>query len=467
MRALKARVAGSLKALVPEGARVLVALSGGPDSVALTHLLRELQKPCGFVLAGLAHFNHQLRGAESDGDEAFCREFADSIDVPFIADRANVAAESRAARRSLEDTARRLRYAFLERARRELDADFVAVAHTRDDQAETYLLRLARGAGARGLASMRPRRGRIIRPLLGIGRQELHAALAASNLPYRSDRTNLDVSFPRNRVRHDVLPALTKVSTGAARSIARAATLAADDEDFLEQRAIEVLPSLVLSEEAGTLRLDHGALLALHPAVGRRAIRLALAQVGSGRFTSSRHIEGAWKLRSGHLDLPGVTVEAESGRLTVRKGTEAAVSRRVKTNVFRYPLSIPGEVRIPEAGVSILAETVIGRASPTETLSEEVSVSGAAVLVESGLFVRNRRQGDRFRPLGMSGTRKLQDYLVDRKVPRTERDSVPLVVDARDRIIWVVGHTVADDFRVTDPGQAVLLLKVRYFGGTV
>jgi tRNA(Ile)-lysidine synthase len=467
MRALKERVAGAMRTLAPEGARVVVAVSGGPDSVALTYLLRELQPSCGFVLAGLAHFNHRLRGSESEEDAAFCRQLAHSIGLPFVSESAEVAAVARASKRSLEDTARRLRYEFLERAREQLGADVIAVAHTRDDQAETYLLRLVRGAGARGLASMRPRRGRVIRPLLDVGRAELHAVLAASGVAYRTDLSNLDVSFPRNRVRHEVLPVLSRISPAAGRSIARAARLAADDEDFLEARAIEAAPAVVLSDGEGTVRLDLAALRALHPAVGRRVIRQALARVAPDRFVSAKHLEDVWRLTAGQLDLPGMGVSAESGRLTLSRQNGRRAGKTQKTNEFRYSLSIPGEARIRESGVSISAEIVIGGRSPAENPDQAVLIPRAAVGPEGALFVRNRRQGDRLRPFGMSGRRKLQDYLVDRKVPRSERDRVPIVVDDQDRIVWVVGHTVAEDFRVTDPEQAVLLLKVRYFGGTV
>ena len=467
MRALKARVAGQMKLLAPAGTRVLVAISGGPDSVALTHLLRELQASCGFQIAGLAHFNHRLRGAASDEDETFCRRLAESIGVPFQSEGADVAGVARSSKRSLEDTARRLRYAFLERARQNMAADVIAVAHTRDDQAETYLLRLVRGAGARGLASMRAKRGRIIRPLLDVGRAEIHAVVAASGLAFRTDETNLDVAIPRNRIRHEVIPALTHVSAGAAKSIARAARIAADDEEFLEERAIELVPTLVLSDEGDTVRLDGIALNRLHPALARRVVRYALARVVPNRFVSAGHIDAVLALRSGRLDLPGMVGLAESGRLTLRRTPWQSPTGEAKANVFCYPLSIPGEVRVRESGVSISAEMVIGSPAGAEKPPDEVTVTGLAVGPGEGLFVRNRRPGDRFRPLGMSGRRKLQDYMVDRKVPRSERDTVPLVVDGHDRIVWVVGHTVADDFRATDPEQAVLLLKVRYFGGTV
>ncbi|MGE5814164.1 MAG: tRNA lysidine(34) synthetase TilS, partial [Acidobacteriota bacterium] len=202
-------------------------------------------------------------------------------------------------------------------------------------------------------------------------------------------------------------------------------------------------------------------------AIGRRVVRQALEKLCPGRFSSARHIEAVWRLKSGHLDLPGVAVEAEFRRLTISRRTPGRAGRRAEVNVFRYPLSIPGEVRVREAGVSISAEIVIGRAFKTEKPADEVCVAGSAAASGPGLFVRNRRPGDRLRPLGMTGRRKLQDYMVDRKVPRSERDSVPLVVDAQDRIVWVVGHTVAEDFKVTDGERAVLLLKVRHFGGTV
>ena len=467
MAALKERVLKAMRAVAPAGARVLVAISGGPDSVALTYLLHELQETGAVRLAGLAHFNHQLRGADADADEAFCRTLAGMLGTPFFSERGEVAEASRLTKTSLEDAGRRLRYAFLERARVQAGADVVAVAHTRDDQAETFILRLLRGAGTRGLASMRPRRDAIVRPLLDVGRDELHAWLASLDVPFRIDSSNADLSFPRNRVRHDVLPAMERVTPGAAESIARAARVAADEEDFLENAAIEALPAVVLSDEGGTFRLDRLRLAALHPAVGRRVLRHALARVSGNRFIALRHIEALRGLTSGGLDLPGVSARVEAGLLVLAPAEGSGrARRRAESNVFCYPLSIPGEALVQESGVSISAEIVIGGGETAENPMDGVRLSAAVLEGDGrgGLFVRNRRPGDRLRPFGMTGTRKLQDYLIDRKVPRSERDRVPLVVDSRNRIVWVVGHTVAEDYRVTDPKGAVLLLKVRYLG---
>lgn len=433
----------------------------------MTLLLHQLAGPGGFVLAGLAHFNHRLRGAAADADEAFCRQLAAQLDVQFVAEGADVAAEARRARMSTEATARSLRYAFLERARSQLGADLVAVGHTRDDQAETYLLRLLRGAGPRGLAGIRPARGSIVRPLLAFGREEVHAWLRQTGQGFCTDATNQDLSVPRNRVRHEVLPVLEKAAPGASATIARAAAIASEDERFLVARATEAAARIVLKRDEGQVILRANDLRALDPALSRRIVRDTLSSVAPGRFHGLDHVEAVLDLDRGSLDLPGVLVTLEGEFLSVaaRLGrSPERAAKRAESNVFRYSLSIPGEACVPEAGLAISAEIVIGRPLSSDTkdvVAVQASRAGGA------LSVRNRRLGDRLRPRGLGGSKKLQDYFVDRKVPRAERDRIPLVVDPNDRIIWVVGHGVAEDYRVTAPEEAVLLLKVRHLGDIV
>jgi tRNA(Ile)-lysidine synthase len=464
MRALIDRVARAMRVLAPQGARVIAAVSGGPDSVAMTHLLRGLARQGTFELAGIAHFNHRLR-PDADADAAFCHALAANLGLPFYSEAADVAGEARVAKTSVEATARRLRYAFLEKARRAAAADFIAVGHTRDDQAETFLLRLLRGAGTRGLRGIHRARGAIIRPLLDIGRGELHEWLSSEGHPFRTDVSNADTAIPRNRVRHDLLPMLERFSPGSAEILARTASLASEDEDYLGRGAIEASATIV-SEEETRLALDLDGLKSLHPSLARRVVRDAMARVAPGRFVGLAHVDAVLALAGGRLDLPGQRVLREGNRLvlTTRTGRSSPVPV-TGTNVFRYALSIPGEAEIPECGVAISSERLTELALGADTPADGVLVDPEAVA--EGLAVRGRRPGDRFRPPGLGGTKKLQDYFVDRKVPRSQRDRVPLVVDGRDRIVWVVGHAVADDFRVMAPRKAVLLLKVRYLGGTV
>jgi tRNA(Ile)-lysidine synthase len=457
-------------ALVARGGRVAVALSGGPDSVALVYLLLELQAAGELSVAGLAHFNHQLRGAEADGDEAFCRAMAETLGLPFEVGRGDVRALARSERRSVEDAARAARYAFLEAAADRLAAEVIAVGHSADDQAETFLLRLIRGAGPRGLAGIRPRSGRIVRPLIDIPRVDLRQYQASRQLDSRADSSNADLDIPRNRVRHELLPYLQReFSPGISAVLAREAAIARVDEDRLQQEAIDLAASIVL-RSTSAVDVDRVALTSLHPALASRVARVALQALAPDTFIGFDHIERLLRFaregsRGAALSLPGQQAVHRGSRIVLGPEPPRGGSAR-QSNSFRFPLSIPGEVMLGDQGWAISAERADwldrpGAAGPARSVS-------VAVALEPGslpLAIRSRRPGDRFRPLGLGHGKKLQDFLVDRKVPRDSRDRLPLVVDRDDRIVWVVGESVAEDFRVTEPSRGVILLKARRLGG--
>lgn len=457
-------------ALLRDGRRVLVALSGGADSVALLHILKDLEADGVLTVAGAAHLNHQLRGAEADADEAFCAALCERLGLPFIAERIDVAAAARAQRRSIEDVARTVRYAFLERAATALQATVIAVAHTREDQAETFLLRLLRGAGTRGLAAIRPRAGRVIRPLLDVDRQVLRDYLLSRGLSFREDATNADVGIPRNRVRHELIPYLrSHFSPGATEVLARAAELARVDEDFLHAEAIKLAARIVLPDV--TVSLDVAGLRSAPRALGSRVVQAALERLAGPRSIHFEHVDRVLALAA---DSPGRASRAISlpGQVAVRVGDAielrpAGPRTSAAGNSFALSLSIPGEVQFGSRAVTAQHLQGLtgppGRQTTWEGRGAEVGVAASRLALP--LAVRGRRPGDRFHPLGAPGRRKLQDFLVDRKVRREDRDTVPLVVDGQDRIVWVAGQSVAEDFRVTDPAQGVILLKVRHLGG--
>jgi tRNA(Ile)-lysidine synthase len=491
--ALARRVLGTIRrhALMRRGDRVLVALSGGPDSVALLRVLRELEAADELAVAGIAHLDHGLRDGAND-DEQFCRALAAELGLEFRSDLVDVRARAARLRTSLENAGRRARYELFERVATELGADVIATGHTRDDQAETFLLRLLRGAGPRGLAGIHPRAGRVVRPLLDVGRDELRAYLASLGQPFRDDESNRDLSIPRNRIRHELLPLLARdFSPGVTGVLAREAEIARQDEDRLQREAIDLLDLIVLRSEKGksgeveSAEVDARALRALHPALAVRVVRMVLEQVAPGRFVGFDHVERLLELArdargQGALSLPGQHAE--------RRGETLVLDRRPDppepfSNSFRVSLSIPGEV-------VLAAERWVISATPGDTQSwmspgtpnldcprghPRLSVPGECPRLEQTvaadgltlpLVVRSRQPGDRFRPLGMGGReKKLQDVLVDRKVAREERDSLPLVVDSADKIVWVVGESVAEDFRVTEASQAVIFLKARRLGG--
>jgi tRNA(Ile)-lysidine synthase len=458
--------------LLKRGERVAVAVSGGSDSVALARLLHEIAAAGKIPFAGLLHLNHGLRGEASDGDEAFCRALAERLACPIDVGRIDGAALARALSQSIETASRTARYEFFEAAARRLGADVVATGHTLDDQAETVMLRLLRGAGARGLGAVRPRRGPFVRPLLDVRRADLRRYLASIGETFREDASNQDLSIARNRIRHELMPVIGRLAPGGLRALARTAALARDDENFLQRAAIEAGRSLVLSRRDGYLRVDCPAFAAVPPALGRRLAREFLLGVRPGAAFTARHIDAVRELAAadkpnGHLDLPGVEAQRDGAVLNIARRAEMSGQfggRRglKKGEGFERSLAVPGAVDLPEAGVRIAASRH-GR-PPRDHQGPERSVMLQASALTMPLAVRSRRPGDRFRPLGAPGRRKLQDVLVDRKVPRAERDALPLVVDAADRIVWVVGVAIAEECRVTTPLAGVVILKVRNLG---
>jgi tRNA(Ile)-lysidine synthase len=450
---------------------VVAATSGGSDSVALAHLLNQLDRLGECRLIGLAHFNHKLR-EHADRDEAFCVKVADSLNRPLVVDRADVRDLARRGSRSIEDAARTARHAFLERARTQLGADVVALGHTRDDQAETFLLRLLRGAGSRGFGSMHPRRGNLVRPLLDCRRTDLHAYLLAHTIPSVHDETNDDVSVPRNRVRAELLPFLEgRFNPSIVDVLADEAELARDEYHFLELAAEQRFSHIVSSD--GLRRVIKVSALAECPrAVQRMVIWRALTDAAQGRAIRfvdvQRTVDVAFS-GAPPFDGPGQRVErighdvVLTGRPAGATGRPAEPSR--PANLFRYSLSIPGEVHVPEAGCVVLAE--VGERFEPGVLAGGDGVAVVRLDKSTGAFaVRNRRPGDRFRPFGFGRQKKLQDFFVDHKVAREHRDLVPIVVDDHDRIVWVAGHAISEDFRVTDPAQAVLILRLKGLGGS-
>jgi tRNA(Ile)-lysidine synthase len=322
---LVASVARALRAAgrPARGETLVVALSGGADSVALLDALALLRRPRGFRLVA-AHLDHGLRPSAVD-DAAFCSSLCERLGVPLHTGRADVRARAARDGRGLEDAARRERYAFLRRVLRTEAAAALAVAHTRDDQAETLLLRLLRGAGASGLAAMRPRRGRLLRPLLAVPREDVLAHLRARSLEWREDPSNADPAHLRNRVRLELLPYLEQRFNPSARAVvARAATLLGDEAAHLRDEARAVLAAARARDEDGALVMLRGPLARAPVPVARAALREALRRRGGLRRVGMVHVERLLALvrspspAGRRVSLPGGrTVRFEGDRLLV------------------------------------------------------------------------------------------------------------------------------------------------------
>jgi tRNA(Ile)-lysidine synthase len=454
------------------GDAILLAVSGGADSVAMLWLLRELETAGDLVakLAGLVHVNHRIRGDESDRDEAFCRSLAERAALPIEVFGVDTLSAAKSSRRSIESAARALRYDCFATAAVRLRANRIATAHTLDDQAETVLLRLFRGAGARGVSGIRVRRGPFVRPLLGCRRDEVRRYLAARGEPYCDDSSNQSLTIARNRVRHLVLPAIQDFAPSAIPAIARFAALAEADERYLTREA-EAAGAGVIGpagvnrnlEPGGVVQLDVEGLRTLPLAIGRRVVRLAGERLVPEGTLTATSIDRILRFASGpvaprRMDLPQLVVERGSGLVMLRRRSTAEDDAGESVE-FECRFDVPGSVELP-GGRVITAELVRGVSAATLTSYSGECAAVAVSAVEFPLGVRSRREGDRFRPLGAPGRRKLKDVLIDRRIPRLERDAIPIVVDARGRLVWVAGVTIAHDCRVTTPDTGVVVLKL-------
>jgi tRNA(Ile)-lysidine synthase len=423
------------------GDGVVVAFSGGPDSTALLWGMSRLAARRELRLHA-AHFDHGM-DAGSPGRAAAAARLAAALEVPMVRERCDVLAGRQTAG-SAEAAGRQARYEFLERTRRRLGARFVATAHHRDDQAETVLLRLLFGSGLEGLAGVRPVQGAVVRPLLSLPRAALLAAVAAAGLEPVDDPTNRDLGVPRNRVRHRLLPALAADEPDLPLRLARLAGRARTAGLVLERRLAGRLP--VRSVEGGVAverRAVESLPAELRPFAFSRLHRLAGAPYPAGsaaRDELFRQLDGRRRAACDCGD--GWRWEAAGELLILRR--EKAVQEKVPD--FTYNLEIPGELHLPEISVRMR----VSRCAVEPWMFQGSSCrAGLALPLTEGdrVTIRNRRPGDRIHPLGASGSRRLKEVLIDRRVPQQERSRLPLLC-VGERIAWAPGVAIDQRFRL-------------------
>lgn len=460
------RQALQARSVPAQAKRLLVAVSGGADSVALLVVLRQLAPRLKLQLK-VVHVHHGLRAAEADADARFVRALARRLKLPCVVKRVCVGDVARARGISVEMAARAVRYDVLVDVARRWGARGGAVAivtaHTADDQAETVMLRLARGAGPRGLAGIPPVRVthgiRILRPLLGVWRREIAAYLHERRQPWREDGSNTDRAMLRNRVRHDVLPALAAaLNPRVAEALVRTAELLREDDACMEDLARTALAEVASADGA----LDVARLRDRHRAVRRRVIRLWLAENGSDPEHLTFAQVDAVDALAGQSRGAGA-VSLDGGERVVRRGGALRAARpAARAKDFAAFLELPGVTQIPEVGIVVCARQgtriLRKRGQVVGALPASVSLSWRK-LGRRRLVLRAWRAGDRLSPLGMDGSQKLQDIFVNAKVPAEARHAIPILVCGRD-VVWIPGHRLARGWEVSGPGARILEITV-------
>ncbi|MFA5165103.1 MAG: tRNA lysidine(34) synthetase TilS [Candidatus Omnitrophota bacterium] len=447
--------------LLDKGDTVIVAVSGGPDSTALLFALDALKREYGLELH-VAHLDHMFRvPAETLRDREYVSKLARKLKLPFIFKRIDVPASAEGSGMSLEEAAREKRYGFLLEAARGTGAKKIALGHTLDDQAETVLMRLIRGSGTGGLRGIPPKRpldgAVIIRPLIECWRKDVEGYLSGMKVRARQDSTNRMKKFLRNRVRHELIAYLKKYNPNIKEVLARSAQNLMHDYEALSA-AVDKAYRKCARMKGGAVLVDTGRIAGLPAGLRRGILRKAIGSArGSLRGLDYSHIEDIEELMRPRgkraVDLPGKARAVRSGNFIV---ISMVRDEPVLPGIFRR-LPVPGSAYIPELGLRFNAERVRSRAAgPGKPNTEEYidldSINGP-------LYIRTWEKGDRFRPLGMAKSKKLQDLFVDMKVPREARASVPLLVCGR-RIIWVCGKRLSDEVKVSKGTKRVL--KVSY-----
>lgn len=453
--------------LIDPGDALVVAVSGGPDSLALLHLLTRLRSEWSLRLVA-AHLHHGMRAA-GDEDAAFVAATAQQWGVTVIIGHEDVPLLAKTRRIGSEEAGRIARYGFLARVAAEQQCRRIATAHTADDRAETVLLNLCRGTGIAGLAGIPARRPaspeqtfpEIVRPLRDCRRQAILAYCAAHSLEPRWDVTNESREPARNRVRQELLPWLERELSPTVRAhLLRLADLAEEESALLQHLAEELLEEATANVGEDELQVRISPLAAAPPALARRALLAALGRLGGPTAGRNRVTLAALMGMLGGALKTGIAVPESALSVTVQ--ADLLVLRRIPdpgeaSPEFERTLSIPGTTACPEWRLHFEAQLAAAPVEPRRDVAREVVLDWDRL--RPPLTVRNPRAGDRVVPLGMTGHRKLQDLFTDHKIPRARRGRVPIILD-NERIVWVVGVCVSDEVKLRTETREVLHLTL-------
>ncbi len=437
--------------------KVVVALSGGPDSVALLDSLVKIAPKMNLSLL-VAHYNHKLRGNESEKDEAFCQKLSESYGLPFLCGRMDSAKKQKG--ESPEDFYRRQRYTFLNKVANKNHAQKIALGHNLQDQAHTVLLRLVRGSSLEGLKGIEPiREKKYVRPLIEVSRKEIIEYLSKNKISYRKDSSNKDEKYLRNKIRARLIPLLKKeFNPKIEEDLAQTAKILRGDDDFLKTHVAQSLQSeyIIKNETSVSMNIDY--LLGLHAAVRSRLFKTVLDDmVTSKQAVTSKHINNVESILQNNVSGKSVSLP---GNLIARREYNSLILERKKPvrkkREYSYALKVNGSFYIRERNVNVLLK----KASPGNiNCKADDKIYMDLDKLSPPLILRNRRNGDWIEPMGMKGRKKIKDYLIDEKIPRAQRDEIMLIADA-DSVVWIEKKRLSERVKITSKTRNILEVRI-------
>ncbi len=456
----KVRAAIEKYGMLKKGDLVIVAVSGGPDSVALLHVLNSIKHLYGIDLHA-AHFEHGIRGKESIEDMEFVKSLCGELGVALTVESGDVPSYARSEGLSLEHASRKLRYEFLERVMNERSAQRIATGHNANDQAETILLNLLRGAGFLGLGGIKVSlEGKIIRPLIEVKREEIEDYIREKGLKYRLDKSNLETHYERNRIRHILIPLIEREFNPAIVDIlTRTATTFALLNDYLEQQVDNLMAACRKDNDARTV-IDLEKFNTFAPILRMLAIYRVIRSYEQEEQVATFDSVNAIMNLVEH-SRSGSRVDIGSGIVALKEFDNLVVGRDLAiADNYEMRLNVPGTTRVENAGCTIEIEIIKER--PT---SAEIYRGGDAAYfdferIDLPLIARNWREGDKLVPFGLGGSKKVHDIFIDEKIPISDRSKIPVICD-REGILWIAGVRRADRARITDETKTILKISYR------
>lgn len=474
--------------LVKSGAKIILAVSGGPDSILLLTVFAKLRKKYNLDLSVL-HINHLIRKSAARKEADFVKKLSAKLKIPFYYYEKDAPAFAKEHKLSLEEAARNIRRAVYGELLKKLGADSLATGHNSDDQAETVLMRIIRGTSPAGLGGMKPASGFIIRPLIELPRAEITAYLEKNKIKFKTDESNKDIKFFRNKIRHKLLPLLKKeYNPNIIEALITLARLAEEDEDCYSKAALALCAQSSAKNEAKT-ELDLRVIAGQHPALLKRIIKTAVkSRLGHAQDITNYHYEKIYELIKEQkglkkLHMPNdLVVEKQYDKLIIKTvGADPCVRPEQRdvcpeskdvSHSFNKPVefTVPGVYKFDGWGLELhcaVHHTVhgCGIVKEIETADTATSLVRTAYfdfdkIKTNKLALRSRKDGDYFAPSGMRGKKKIKDFFIDLKIPRDLRDKIPLIT-ANNEIIWVVGYRTSDKYKVTRLTKRILKIEVQ------
>lgn len=455
------------KELINYGEGVIVGISGGYDSVCLLHVLYSISNELGIKIYPV-HVNHMLRGEEALRDENFVKSFCSTLGLEVYVKHIDVARKAKLEKTSLEEAGRNARYEAFSLVAEEYGASKIAVAHSRNDQAETILMRICRGTGLEGIRGMEYKRDNIIRPLLDVDRLQIEEYVNGIGIEAVTDSSNLHTDYFRNRIRLNVIPVINEASgLDITENLLRLSKIVVAEDDYLRYNSELYYQKAVLSEKRMYTELDLNVLTEMHQAVRLRVLRIAVEKTcGTLNGFEYIHMNKIDSLiedgRTGaQIDLPHSMAVVRTYNSLILKEQGKVLQKQ-----FEKVLQIPGDTEIQNEG--IIVKTEILQFKSIKNCREFINCNEKAhtkfidldKLTSSGenILLRNRRDGDVFKPLKSNGTKKLKEYFIDNKVPRDIRDMIPLLALDKE-VVWIVGNKISDNYKVTDNTRTVLKIS--------